>query len=189
MISSSPGRNIFWKNSFCLFVRVKSYDHCAEICLKELGVDNILDFNGFTFPKFVIHNKIINKTRTQIDPETSTHLLFLINCNKLQPLKKYFWKKFLLLIYASKILWPLCWNLFKRNGSWDILDFNGFTFPKFVIHNKIINKMRTEINPEYSTQCFWGNYQRKLSRENFRRKSETVERWNFLISNVYYFLK
>ena len=147
--------------------------------MKELHVENILDFNGFTFPKFVIHNKIINKTKTEIDPETSTHLLFLINCNKLQPFEKYFWKKFFLLICASKLLWPLCWNLFKRNGSWDISDFNGFTFPKFVIHNKVINKTRTEIDPENSIHCFWGNHLRQLSREISARKGKTVESWNF----------
>ena len=37
------------------------------------GSLGLLDFSDYTVPKFVIYNKVINKTRTKKDQENSTH--------------------------------------------------------------------------------------------------------------------
>ena len=106
--------------------------------------------------------------------------MFVINCNKLQSLKNLFFEKncfcFFVAVKSSKQC-PKIW--FKKNESWDILDFNDFKFSKLIIHNKIINKNRMKKDPENSTHCFWDNYFRKLSREISAKKDETVESLNF----------
>ena len=66
-----------------------------------------------------------------------------------------------------------------KNESWNILDFNDFTFSKLIIHNKIINKNGMRRDPENSAHCFWDNYFGKLPREISAKKDETVVSLNF----------
>ena len=122
----------------------------------------------------------LNRTNIQIIRKNKSILMFSINCNKLQILEKSsFWKKFFMLICARKIFKTVCWNLFKINGSLDILGFSDFMALKFVIHNRINNKNLTKKDQESSTHCSWDNYLRKLSSEVSPRKDKIVVCWNF----------
>ena len=79
--------------------------------------------------------------------------------------------------------------MFKINRSLNILDFSDFTFPKFVMHNKIINKTGSKKYPGNSRHCFWHDYLRKLSREISQEKMNLWRVRTFRPSNVYYILK
>ena len=69
------------KNSFSLFVQIWSSKRCAVFFLTK-WVSRYLSFGDFK----VLHNKIINKTRSTKNPENSAHR-FVDNCLTNHPAK------------------------------------------------------------------------------------------------------
>ena len=69
------------KNSFSLFVQIWSSKRCAVFFLTK-WVSTYLSFGDFK----VLHNKIINKTRSTKNPENSAHR-FVDNCLTNHPAK------------------------------------------------------------------------------------------------------
>ena len=72
--------------------------------------------------------------------------------------KRFFKKKFFRFICADKIFKALWGNIFKINGSQDILNVRNFPAAKIVSDNKIIDKTQTAKDQEYSAHCFGDNY-------------------------------
>ena len=67
-------------------------------------------------------------------------------------------KKCFQLLCADKILKMVCGSFIKVNESRDVLTFGDFAVPKFFLHNKIINKIRTTKNQEDSARRFGDRY-------------------------------
>ena len=66
----------FGKTSFQLICATKIWANSnwlAEIFFKINESRNILTFSDFAFPRFALHNEIINKTQTTNDQENSAH--------------------------------------------------------------------------------------------------------------------
>ena len=73
----------------------------------------------------------------------------------------FFGKTSFQLICATKMLANSNWRVeifFEINGSRNILTFGGFTFPRFALHNEVINKTQATNDQENSAHCFESKY-------------------------------
>ena len=82
----------------------------------------------------------------------------IYNSFKKMKITKKFLKKCFQLICADKLLKTECRNFFKINESWELLILGEFKFPKFALHNVIINKIQTTKNLENSSHSFGDKY-------------------------------